>query len=135
MPSTEWKGLDTLCRQHDESGVEDDARGQWPHQMNSHDFLWSLFILQQGNTSYEGSEDSLRQFSWVTCTYSSTPNPSPQGSFIPCFHHSWALHPWSLYCLLPSFPTSQSQPQALLQSKEVQVNGLVTSSAPCSGLK
>lgn len=26
MPSTEWKGLETLCRQHDESCVEDDKR-------------------------------------------------------------------------------------------------------------
>ncbi|EGV95931.1 hypothetical protein I79_001151 [Cricetulus griseus] len=45
----------------------DGAEAQW-HQTNSHNILWSIFSLQQGNTSFEGSEESPGLFSSGSCT-------------------------------------------------------------------
>ena len=84
--------------------VEADGKGEWWHQMNSHDFLWSIFNLQQGNTSFEGSEESLGQFSWVPCTSHHHPTATlTEGHSVPS-SIILGSPSWIPYCLPPLFP-------------------------------
>lgn len=84
-------------------------------------FSGNIFTLQQGNMYFEGSKESLGQFSWVPCTsHHHLTDTLTMGLSVLSTHHPWPLHPWNIYSPPTSFSIFQSLPLTLLSTMEVQ---------------